>query len=172
MSKLMKEDDPFYDAKVQKILNKLVSEEIIASNFYLGCIMACQPDERKAFSEMFIEIAQDEMDDHCKKLCVWASNCGYSVPFKFKDFEKYAAKSVFAQYDKLKDGQGASYYVDEAIKSEEDAIKSYKEAMEYEDIPQDLNAILLQNYYDELEHLENLQTLKMAVDGQVDLINW
>ena len=91
---------------------------------------------------------------------------------EFKDYEKYASKSVVEQFDKLKDNQEASYYIEEALKSEKDAIQSYEEAMKYEDLPQELNAILLQNYYDEIEHNENLQALKMAVDGQVDLINW
>jgi len=35
-----KEENPFYDDKVQKILNKLISEEVIANNFYIGCIAA------------------------------------------------------------------------------------------------------------------------------------
>lgn len=167
-----KEENPFYDDKVQKILNKLISEEVIANNFYIGCIAAACKCQKTIFNDMFVEIAEDELDDHCKKMCEWAQANDYSVPYKFKDYEKFAGKNVVDQFDKLKDDQEASYYVEEAIKAEEDAIKSYEEAMKYEELPQDLNAILLQNYYDELEHHENLSTLKMAVDGQVDLINW
>lgn len=167
-----KEENPFYDEKVQKILNKLISEEVIANNFYIGCIAAACKCQKAMFNDMFVDIAIDELDDHCKKLCDWASANDYSVPYKFKDYEKHASKSVVEQFDKLKDDQEASYYVEEALKSEKDAIQSYEEAMKYEDLPQELNAILLQNYYDEIEHHENLQTLKMAVDGQVDLINW
>lgn len=167
-----KEDNPLYDAKVQKILNKLISEEVIANNFYVGCIAAACKCQKALFNDMFAEIAIDEMDDHCKHLCEWATANDYSVPFKFKDYEKFAGKGVVEQFDKLKEEQDASYYVAEAIKSEEDAIKSYNEALEYDDLPQDLNAILLQNKYDEIEHYENLMTMKNVIDNQVDLINW
>lgn len=44
--------------------------------------------------------------------------------------------------------------------------------MEYEQLPQELNAILISNYYDEVEHKQNLDTLESAVKYQVDLVNW
>ena len=84
---------------------------------------------------MFVEIAVDELDDHCKKLCDWAIANDYSVPFKFKDYEKFAEKKTVEQFNSLKEEQEASYYVAEAIKSEEEAIKSYNEALEYDDLP-------------------------------------
>ena len=167
-----KEDNPLFDKQIQKILNKLISEEVIANQFYIGCTAAACKCQKALFNDMFVEIAIDELDDHCKNLCEWAKNNDYSVPFKFKDYEKYAASSVVKQFENLKEDQEASYYVAEALKSEDDAINSYQEAMEYDNLPQDLNAILIQNYYDELEHKENLETLKMAVDGQIDLVNW
>ena len=167
-----KEDNPLYDAKIQKILNKLISEEVIANSFYIGCIAAACKCQKAVISDMFVEIAVDELDDHYKKLCEWAIANDYSVPFKFKDYEKIAEKKTVEQFNSLKEEQEASYYVAEAIKSEEEAIKSYNEALEYDDLPQDLNAILLQNKYDEIEHYENLDTLKNAIDNQVDLINW
>lgn len=172
MKKSKKEDNPFYDAKIQKILNKLISEEVIANNFYVGCIAAACKCQRSVFGEMFVEIAVDELDDHCKHLCEWATANDYSVPFKFKDYEKHAGKSVVDQFNDLKEDGEASYYISEAIKSEEDAIKSYDEALAYEDLPQDLNAILIQNKYDEIEHLENLSVLKNAIDNQANLVNW
>lgn len=121
---------------------------------------------------MFTEIANDELTDHAKHLVEWATTNDYSVPYKFKEFQDKAAASVVRQYNKLKDDEDAKYYVKEAIKSEDDAIKSYKEALEYDNIPEELNSIMLQNYYDEEEHREELCTLLMAVDGQVDLVNW
>ena len=172
MSTKNREDDPLYDKEIQKILNKLISEETIANCFYIGCIAAACKCQKTAFSDMFVEIATDEMDDHCKHLCEWAVANDYSVPFKFKDYEKFADKAVVDQFNKLKENEDASYYVAEALKSEEDAIKSYDEALKYEDLPQALNAILLQNRYDEVEHYENLATLKNAIDNSVDLINW
>ena len=166
------EDNPFYDAKVQKILNKLISEEVIASQFYSACIAAVKKDQKNILKEMFDEIAFDEISDHYKNLCEWAIANDYSIPYKFKDYEKFAAQSVVKQFDKLKDNQEATYYVAEALKSEDDAIASYTEAMEYEQLPQELNAILISNYYDEVEHKQNLETLESAVKYQVDLVNW
>lgn len=167
-----KTDNPLYDKKLQDILNKLISEEVIANQFYIGCIKAACKCQKTVIREMFIDIAVDELDDHAKNLIQWAEYNDYSVPYKFKDFEKYAAKTVVKQLDQLKDDQEAAYYVAEGLKSEEDAIASYKEAMEYEDVPQDLNAIFLQNYYDEIEHHENLATLKNAIDAGADLSNY
>lgn len=167
-----KTDNPLYDKKLQKALDKLISEEMIASMFYTACVHAVKKDERHLIEEMFTEIAVDELNDHAKHLISWAGANDYSVPYKFKDFQDHAAASVVRQYNKLKDDGDASYYVKEALKSEDDAIKSYKEALEYDGVPQDLNSILLQNYYDEEEHHEELCTLKDALDGQVELVNW
>jgi len=140
--------------------------------FYAACIQAVKRDEKQLIQEMFAEISVDELTDHAKHLVEWAAANDYSVPYKFKEFQDKAAASVVRQYNKLKDDEEAKYYVEEAIKSEDDAIKSYKEALDYEHIPEELNSILLQNYYDEEEHREELCTLMMAVDGQVDLVNW
>lgn len=35
-----KTDNPLYDKKLQKMLDKLISEEMIASMFYAACIQA------------------------------------------------------------------------------------------------------------------------------------
>mgnify|MGYP004537276137 CR=1 FL=1 len=35
-----KTDNPLYDKKLQKMLDKLISEEMIASMFYVACIQA------------------------------------------------------------------------------------------------------------------------------------
>ena len=166
------EDNPLYNKKVQAILNKLISEEVIANQFYIGCIAAACKCQKALFNDMFVEIAVDELDDHCKNLCQWAIENDYSVPYKFKDYEKFADAKVVKQFDKLKDDQEATYYIQEAIYSENLALKSYEQAMQYDELPQDLNAILLQNYYDEVDHAEKLQTLKIAVEGQVSLTNW
>ena len=57
------------------------------------------------------------------------------VGYNVKDYEKFAEKKTVEQFNSLKEEQEASYYVAEAIKSEEEAIKSYNEALEYDDLP-------------------------------------
>ena len=60
MSMKNREDDPLYDKEIQKILNKLISEETIANCFYIGCIAAACKCQKTVFSDMFVEIATDE----------------------------------------------------------------------------------------------------------------
>lgn len=161
--------NPFYDKKVQKILDKLISEEMIAYYFYTGCIVASCCDVKKQLKTIFTDIAADELSDHYNKLVEFAISNGYDIPFKPKDYEKNAASSLSKQLDKLKTKQEISYYVNEAFKQEETAINSYEEAMSYKDIPYELNAILMQNFYDEKEHLSKLETLKNALEAGAQL---
>lgn len=89
--------------------------------------------------------------------------------FKSKDLAK-AAPECFEQVEKLKDGQDALYYIEEAIKSEKFAIASYAKALENESNPYELDALLLHNYYDELEHLERLVTMKNVLEAGAELV--
>lgn len=121
------------------------------------------------FKKLFVEIAIDELDDHCKKLTELAKENDYTVPYRFSDYEKHADKKVVKQFNGLKSGKDAKYYVLEAIKSEQWAIDSYKKALD-EDIPYELHCILMQNYYDEVDHLEKLQTLSYVFDAESSLV--
>ena len=47
----------------QKILNKLISEEVIAANIYMGAINNVKPECLKFIEEKFSEIAKDEIVD-------------------------------------------------------------------------------------------------------------
>lgn len=158
-----KEDMTTKTPSVQKALNRLISEEIAAGMFYNGCLLAIGEIPDQSFIKLFSETAVDELDDHMEHLKFWAIANGYSVPFKPKDFEKYAEKAI-KQLNSLKAGKDVSYYIDEAIKSEEDAIASYDEVMQDDNIPYELYAIMQQNLYDEMDHLESLKFLKYAFD--------
>jgi len=52
-----KEENPNYDPKIQKILNTLISEEILAGYFYDVSIVVCNKDNRKQILNLFNEIA-------------------------------------------------------------------------------------------------------------------
>jgi hypothetical protein len=73
------------------------------------------------------------------------------------------------QFNALKSGQDADYYVDQALKAEQDAISSYEEALQ-EDLPMDLIPIVTRNYYDEIEHLDQLGTMKIACQAGMDAV--
>lgn len=158
------------NAKLQKWLKRLISEEIIAHDLYIGSVLVCKPDQRNMINDMFVDIANDELDDHAKNMIEWAMANGYDVPFKYKDYEKYASEASVKQFNALKSGEDADYYVDEAIKAETDAISSYEEALQMEDIPADLLPTLTRNYYDELEHIDDLNSLKIACQAGLDYI--
>ena len=156
--------------KNSKLLKKLISEEMIAHDMYVGSVIACKDKQRDMIRDMFIHIAEDELDDHAKNLIEWALSNGYDVPFKYKDYEKYAGEATVRQFNTLKSGEDADYYIDQALKAEEDAIASYGEALQMEDMPPDLLPILTRNYYDELEHLEELNSLKIACEAGMNYI--
>lgn len=154
--------------KMQKALNKLISEEFLAATMYRNMIFACIPEERHFIKDLFEETAEDEHNDHFVKLIDLALELGLDVPTKLSDYEKYAGESTVKQQRNFKKDQCAAYYVDEAIKAEVDAIKSYQEILQNCDC-QVSQPIILHNYYDECEHLEKFQTLKIAMNASVQL---
>jgi hypothetical protein len=89
-----------------------------------------------------------------------------------KDYIKYAPECN-KQLDKIKMYEDPLYYIDEAIKSEQFAIASYEEVLQdTTNIPYELNAIMLQNYYDELEHLDDLMVMKYAIEAGAELVQY
>lgn len=152
----------------QKILKKLISEEIIAADFYMGAINSVKPEELHFIVEKFLEIQKDERDDHQAALTKYAMEHGYEVPFKYKDIEKYASKKMVSKFNALKKDETAAYYVKQAIECEKEAIMSFEEAMSQE-YDFELQPILLSCYYDELQHLEDLQLLLTCTELGVEV---
>jgi ferritin len=60
----MKNEMTKEEKSTQKILNKIMSEELLAHMFYTGCIVATDKDEVELFEKIFVEIAEDELNDH------------------------------------------------------------------------------------------------------------
>jgi len=90
------------------------------------------------------------------------------VPYRDKDVEKFASKKMFRIVDTLKNGQDAAYYIEKAIESEVEAIASFEDAMQQEYVFE-LNGLLLKCYYDEIQHLQELQLLLQCETLGVDL---
>ena len=157
------------EKKIQKILNKLIAEEMVACEFYVGCVIATKHDVSKQYSKLFFEIAEDERDDHAKHLIEWARENDFKVPFRFKDYEKHADERAVKLLNALKEDQKAKYYVEKAIESEKLALESYEEALK-EEMPYSLEQILVQNMYDEMDHYEKLEILLAALEAGVDLV--
>ena len=157
------------EKKIQKILSKLIAEEMVACEFYVGCVIATKHDVSKQYSKLFFEIAEDERDDHAKYLIEWARENDFKVPFRFKDYEKHADERAVKLLNALKEDQKAKYYVEKAIESEKLALESYEEALK-EQMPYSLEQILVQNMYDEMDHYEKLEILLAAIEAGVDLV--
>lgn len=98
------EDEEKLIKNTQKILNKLISEEIVAANLYHGAIVSIKPEQRNLIEKKFREIAADEIDDHWTNMCKFATENEFEVPFKMKDIEKHASKKMVSKVENLKQG--------------------------------------------------------------------
>lgn len=125
----MENNNPYYNRKIQKILNKIISEEWMAGQMYRLFLNTMTGDCRGMCMEKFMEISDDETNDHMQSLIDWAIDFGYSVPSRVSEFEKYADPKQVKLYSTFKKNEKCDYYLDRAIASEEGAIASYEEAL-------------------------------------------
>lgn len=166
----MKDDEmTAEERKVQEVLSKVISEEMLANLLYHNAVLAMQPEDVCKVFDMFKTIAEDELDDHYQALCAYAFQNGFAVPFSEKEYKKCADKEQWNVYDSMKKGQEASYYIKLSMQLEVLAIKSYGEVLKDRSLPYDLLSVLQKNYYDELQHLDDLKTLSIAVEASADL---
>lgn len=166
-------EDPNYSEKVQKALNKMISEEWLAGNTYNLFASAIDRDDRnyRAVRDAFIETAVDELQDHMRSLLDFAFAYGYDIPSTFSEFKKYADKEDIKLFETFKKGKDSSHYLDLAIKAEQRAIEAYEKVLDETDelaVLTELQGILKNNYYDEQEHLESFNFLKYTIDAQLD----
>lgn len=159
---------------VQKLLNKLISEEWLAGNTYLLFKTSIARNDRNAspIVQAFDETAIDELSDHMEKLVDFAIQFGYAVPSTFKEFKKFADKNDSQLFETFKKDQDSIFYLDQSILSEQRAIASYNSAIAQLDDVYDYNgfqALLKTIYYDEVEHLETFKFLKYQVEANLDI---
>ena len=166
---MKQKNDENYNPKIQKALNKLISEEIIASEQYIGSIVATYTCQSSEFAQIFEDIADDEYDDHYKKLVAYAIANDYDVPFKWKDYEKHADPNAFRLLSSLKTGEKTKYYIEKAVESEKLAVESYMQIAQDPDLPYEFTSICWQIYYDEVEHLSKLAILNDALAAGAQL---
>lgn len=157
---------------VQKLLNKLISEEWLAGNTYLLFKTAISKEDPNINSivQAFDETAVDELSDHMAKLVDFAIQFGYDVPSTFKEFKRFADKNDFELFESFKKDKDSNYYLDQSILSEQRAIASYNKAIAQMDDVYDYNgfqALLKTIYYDEVEHLETFKFLKYQVEASL-----
>ena len=157
----------------QRILKKLISEEYIAWNLYMQCIWVAETEISMLIQGIFTEIANDEFSDHMKKLIDFAKAYDLDVPYKMEQYEKYADENLVKLMPKIKKSDNISYYLDLMIEAEKLAIVSYEEAIDKNGLNDDLYSLILNIYYEECGHLNDLNTVKFTAEceyGNPDLI--
>ena len=169
---MKKNEESIVSAKLQKVVQTLISEEYFAYQLYLFSSLAVCKEDRGVVADLFNEIMTDELDDHMKSLIEWCVEYNVDVPCSEAEFKRLAAAKISRQVSQLKKNKDAGYYIDEAVKSEELAIASYKEALEEDEVSQftDLQSILWNIYYDEAEHLQNINSAKIAYEAGDSLV--
>lgn len=143
----------------QKIINRVVSESFISNSFFNGCISACSKDQCKIIEKMFTEIASKEFENGYIKVNKFAYLNDFDVPFKFKDYEKYANEKIVKIFNSLKNNENIEYYIEKAIEFQSLIVESYQEYLMNVDMDIELNALLLSNYYSECEISDKLKIL-------------
>lgn len=143
----------------QKIINRVISESFISNSFFNGCISACSKDQCKIIERMFTEIASREFENGYIKVNKFAYLNDFVVPFKFKDYEKYANEKIVKIFNSLKNNENIEYYIEKAIEFQSLIVESYQEYLMNVDMDIELNALLLSNYYSECEISDKLKIL-------------
>lgn len=167
-----KNENSLASPKLQKVVQAMIAEEYFAYQLYFFSQLAVKAEDRGALRELFAQIAADELEDHMKELVEWCAEYKVDVPATDAEFRRAAAKPMQKVVQDLKKNKNAGYYLDQAIKHEELAIQSYKEALAEREVSQftDLQATLWHIFYDENEHLANLTTAKTAYEAGADLV--
>ena len=160
------------DKEIQKAVAKLIAEEWIAGTMYKMMTLACKQDQRGVIKDLFNEIGNDEIDDHFASLVKWCDQFGCYIPCSEDEFNKLADKKLVKLAKEVKKGQDAKYYIEKALESEELAINSYKEVLDEQPVHiyTELQSILWSIYYDEEEHLKDLNSSLIACDANVEMI--
>lgn len=153
----MKDEEQKKDKKVQDALNKLISDEWFAGNVYKQFVVLASNEARAQLSDLLIETANDELDDHYASLVSFAKQNGYDVPSTYSEMKKFADKGDVKLFENCKKDQDSMFYLEEGVKSEERAIETYEKYVDNEDLRYEpgLEVIIKNNYYDEQQHLED-----------------
>lgn len=145
--------------RILEMLYKAIAEELLAWYQYFIVTNFMKGRQRKSLENTFIEQADDELNDHTVKLLQRVSELGGDIE-KVDSPEKWIelADSKFyppkADYD-------VPTLIDENIKSEEDAIKRYKELCDISKEKDPTTYLMsMEILKDEEEHLRALKDFK------------
>lgn len=152
---------------IQKAIDKLVSDEWFAGQTYKQFILLMDAESRRAVSELFNDIAVDELDDHYKSLVDFAVANGFTVPTTYSEMKKLADKEDVKLFENGKRDQSTDYYLKKGIEAEKRAIEEYEKYIDAEELNEvpELQMVVRNNYYDEQDHLEKLEFSKDSLEA-------
>jgi len=155
------------DKNIQKLLDKLISDEWFAGHIYKQFILLIDKNERHQVEEQLLDTACDELDDHMMSLVKFACENGYEVPTTYNELKKNADKDDIKLFESCKKNENAQWYITKVIDAEKRAIETYEKYIneEYVRINPDLSLIVNNNYYDEVEHLSQYNFINDSLEA-------
>ena len=152
---------------IQKMLSKLIADEWLAGHIYKQFVLLVKPEQRDAICQPFNDIAGDELNDHFYSLVEFALQNGFGVPATYNDVKKLADKEDVKIFESCKAGEDAKWYIEKAMEIEDRALKTYDKYVDssvLNKIPE-LQLIIKNNFYDEVEHLETFKFMLESIDA-------
>lgn len=145
--------------RIQAALNKLISDEWFAGQIYRNFAMVVKAEDRAVIHDEMLETASDEINDHYNKLVVFALTNGYNIPATYNEMKKFADDEDIKLFEKGQKNKDAGYYLKISIDAEERAIETYEKFLQDKEVIAnvDMQMILKNNYYDEIEHLNTFK---------------
>lgn len=145
---------------LQQAIKTLIAEEWIAGQLYLLWATGC--NDSNSTCDMLFDLFKDEIEDHYINLCDKAWMFELKLPRNVDEYLKIAGKPMQKAWeDSQKIGKPVEFYLENAILGEVAAIMTYEAVLNQ--FPTELNElielkqVILNNYYEEQEHLGKLQ---------------
>lgn len=92
---------------------------------------------------------------------------GFGVPATYNDVKKLADKEDVKIFESCKAGEDAKWYIEKAMEIEDRTLKTYDKYVDsnvLNKIPE-LQLIIKNNFYDEVEHLETFKFMLESIDA-------
>ena len=153
--------------KVQKALDKLISDEWFAGSVYKQFYLLADNEGRRIAGEAFLDTANDEMLDHLNGLVKFAMQNGFTAPTTYSEMKKHADKEDIKLFENGKRGEDVTWYVKKAIEAEQRALEEYEKYVDDSDFNAfpELQLVVRNNYYDEIEHLKEFEFIASSIEA-------
>lgn len=149
----------------KEAVKAMISEEWFAGQLYLFYTSGLKSENIDSETyNLMKELFLDELDDHYINLCKFAKMYEFKIPKNEEEFREYSSKVFTDAYDKtVLQNKDVKFYLEKSIEAEYEAIISYLSVLtQFEselNEMMDFKQIILNNYYEEIEHYDRLKTI-------------